>query len=159
MNRLLFPLLLLLMVQSITAQISGRVVGVTDGDTITVLAAGNKQIKVRLAGIEAPEKGQDFSDKAKRYLSDLVIGKEVRLEGSKIDRYGRLVAKAIMGKIDVGKTLVHAGLAWHFKRYEKEQSPDDRMIYAAAEKAARNLKWGIWSMPNPMPPQEFRSSK
>lgn len=95
---------------SVNAQLAGRVVGVTDRDTVTVLEAGNRQQKVRLAGIDAPEARQDFNQKAKRKLSDLVFGKTVRIEGTKIDRYGRRVAKILMDGKDVNLAMVGAGL-------------------------------------------------
>jgi endonuclease YncB( thermonuclease family) len=142
----------------VLGQSGGRVVAVADGDTITVLDPSNRQIRVRLAGIDAPEKSQDFGNKAKQYLSGLVYDKHVTLEGSKLDRYDRLVAKVMLGKVDINVTMIHAGLAWHYKQYEKEQTPTDRLIYSSAEKAARNLKTGIWSTPGPVAPWEFRAA-
>ena len=107
-------------------RIDVMVVGVSDGDTITVKDSKNPQIKVRLAGIDAPEKGQDFADRSKQNLSDLVFGKTVLLEGRKVDRYGRLVVKVLVNGIDINLQQVRSGLAWHFKAYESEQSAADR---------------------------------
>jgi len=107
---LLIVVVPVLMGVSVNAQLAGRVVGVTDRDTVTVLEAGNRQQKVRLAGIDAPEARQDFNQKAKRKLSDLVFGKTVRIEGTKIDRYGRRVAKILMDGKDVNLAMVGAGL-------------------------------------------------
>jgi len=139
-------------------RIDVMVVGVSDGDTITVKDSKNQQIKVRLAGIDAPEKGQDFADRSKQNLSGLVFGKAVLLEGRKVDRYGRLVVKVLVNGIDINLQQVRSGLAWHFKSYESEQSAADRRLYASAELAARDTKLKIWSMPNPVAPWDFRRS-
>ncbi len=143
---------------SVCAQIriSAVVVGVTDGDTVTAIDSNNRQIKVRLAGIDAPESRQDFGTRSKQNLSDLVYGKPVVLEGDKTDRNGRLVAKILLNGVDVNLEQIKAGLAWHFKRYELEQSHADRKIYAAAERDARNNKLSIWSEPEPVAPWDFR---
>jgi len=158
MAKKFFSALLIFTSASIVAnsQLTGRVVGVTDGDTLTVLDAGNRQHKIRLAGIDAPEARQDFGQKAKRHLSDLIFGKSVLVEGTKIDRYGRRVGKILIEGKNANLEMVKAGLAWHFKQYEQEQSVEDRRLYAAAEISARSAKLNIWSMPNPVPPWEFR---
>jgi endonuclease YncB( thermonuclease family) len=155
------PLLfILLLALSVATQTTGKVVSVTDGDTITVLTPQKKQIKIRLAGIDAPEKSQDYGDAAKRYLSALLFGETVRLEGDKVDRYGRLVAKAIDGQgRDVNLAVVANGLAWHYKEYANEQSAADRLAYAQAEQAARRAKLNLWRYPNPTPPWEFRNGE
>lgn len=136
-----------------------RVVGVSDGDTLTALDESKRQIKVRLAGIDAPERGQDFSNRAKQNLSRMVFGKQVTLEGGKIDRYGRLVAKVVVGGVDANLEQIKAGLAWHFKRYANEQTLKDRREYAAAEVEARKAKRGIWSIASPVAPWDFRDGK
>lgn len=135
----------------------GKVVGIADGDTITVLDADKKQHKIRLAGIDAPEQGQDFSDKAKRMLSDLVYGKTVTVESDKIDKYGRMVGKVMVDGKDINLALVAAGLAWHYKKYEIEQSVSDRETYAAAESDARSRKLGLWSIAGAQAPWDFRA--
>lgn len=148
-----------LLAASVFAQttVTGKVVGISDGDTITVLLSGNRQLKVRLAGIDAPEKGQDYANSAKQALSSLVYGETVRLEGRKIDRYGRRVAKVIAGGEDVNLKLVQRGLAWHFKKYESEQSLADRRLYAAAEMSARKARLNIWRYENPVAPWDYRA--
>ncbi|MEQ1762003.1 MAG: thermonuclease family protein [Pyrinomonadaceae bacterium] len=148
-------LLVLILCLSVFAQ-TGKVVAVADGDTITVLL-DNKQIKVRLAGIDAPEKGQDMSDAAKRQLSYFVFGETVTLEGSKIDRHGRQVAKVLLRTADINLMLVKFGLAWHYKAYAKEQSESDRDLYSKAEQDARNAKLNIWRLPDPLPPWNYRA--
>ncbi|MEQ1762011.1 MAG: thermonuclease family protein [Pyrinomonadaceae bacterium] len=139
-----------------TAQIAGKVVGITDGDTITVLS-DRKQIKVRIAGIDAPEFGQDFGRVAKKYLLDLIFNQTVRLEGSKADRNGRLIAKVLFDGKDVGLVLVQSGYAWHYKEYTADQTEADKAHYAQAETIARERQLNLWKLPNPAPPWEFRS--
>ena len=85
----------------------------------------NRQFKVRLAGIDAPEKGQDFAHNSKQNLWYLVFGKSVLLQSRKLDRYGRIVAKVSIGQLDVNLQQIKAGLAWHYKQYESEQSAYD----------------------------------
>ena len=88
-----------------------RVVGVSDGDTITVLDVQKEQHKIRLAGIDAPEKGQEFGNKAKEHLSDLVYGKTVNLPDAKIDKYGRTVSRVLVGNTDAGLAMIQAGMS------------------------------------------------
>lgn len=140
-------------------RIPAVIVGVTDGDTVTAVDSNNRQIKVRLAGIDAPESRQDFGARSKQYLSDLVYGKPVILDGDKIDRYGRLVAKILLNGADVNLEQIKAGFAWHYKQYELEQSYADRKIYAAAERDARSKGINIWSVPEPVAPWDFRRNQ
>lgn len=95
--------------------LEGRVVGVADGDTITVLGAGNRQTRVRLQGIDAPESRQAFGQASKRNLSDLVFDKQVVVEYEKTDSYGRTLGKVVAFGRDVNLEQVRAGLAWHYK--------------------------------------------
>lgn len=131
---------------------SGRCVGVTDGDTIKVLH-DSKEEKIRLYGIDCPEKGQAFGNKAKWFTSDLVFGKTVEVKSVDIDRYGRTVAWVYVNNTCVNEELLRAGFAWHYKRYSKEQR------LAALEEEARTAKRGLWADKNPMPPWEWRKSK
>lgn len=136
--------------------ITGRVIAVTDGDTIRVLDAQNVQFKVRLAGIDAPESKQAYGARSKKSLSDLVFGKTVTVEVSKHDRYGRVVGKVLYEKVDMDLQHVEVGLAWHYKQYAKEQSTSDRGLYAAAEDRARTAHLGLWHDANPIPSWEWR---
>lgn len=138
------------------ADIVGRVVGVSDGDTITVLVDNHDRIKVRLAGIDAPEKSQLFGSVSKKSLSDQVFGKTVNIESNKKDRYGRFLGRVIFNGTDVCLEQIRAGMAWHYKRYSNEQSESLRREYADAESQARQLKIGLWSEPTPVAPWEFR---
>jgi endonuclease YncB( thermonuclease family) len=139
-----------------TKSVSGTVVKIADGDTITILDAQNVQHKIRLQGIDAPERRQDFSEVSREHLASLVFGKYVRIEYEKVDRYGRLVGKVWVDGNDECLEQLKAGLAWHYKEYEKEQPPADRQLYANAEQEARAQKRGLWKDPNPTPPWEYR---
>jgi endonuclease YncB( thermonuclease family) len=139
-----------------TKFVSGRVVKISDGDTITILDAQNIQHKIRLQGIDAPERRQDFSAVSREHLANLVFGKQVRIDYEKVDRYGRLVGKVSVDGNDECLEQLKAGLAWHYKAYEEEQSPTDRKLYANAEQDARLQKRGLWMDPAPTPPWEFR---
>ena len=136
--------------------ISGKIIGVMDGDTIEVLDATKTPRRIRLGGIDAPEKAQPFGARSEQHLSDQVFGKHVEVLSNKTDKYGRTVGKVMIGGKDANLEQVRAGLAWHYKKYQKEQSATDRSAYADAETSARNIKSGLWADPQPMPPWEWR---
>jgi len=140
-------------------QLSGRVVAVADGDTITVLDADKRQHKVRLAGIDAPEKRQPFGTKSREFLAALVFRQEVDVDFKKTDRYGRIVGKVLVANVDAGLRQIEAGMAWHYRAYAREQSVADREAYAAAEASAKAAGRGLWSDKSPQPPWEFRHAK
>jgi endonuclease YncB( thermonuclease family) len=135
---------------------NGRVVSITDGDTITVLDTANRQYKIRLQGIDAPEEGQAFGNKSRERLSDDIFGKDVVIEWSKRDRYRRIVGKVRLNGTDVCLDQVKAGMAWHYKYYQGEQSLEDRKLYADAQDEAHRTARGLWADANPTPPWEFR---
>lgn len=139
--------------------LDGRVVGVTDGDTVTVIDAAKTEYKIRVAGIDAPEKAMPWGQKSKQAMSDRVYGRDVRVDWSKRDRYGRIVGKVIVDGKDAGLALVGEGLAWHYKKYENEQPLADRLEYARLENEARTMRRGLWSDPAPVPPWEWRKQK
>lgn len=150
--------------------LSGTVVGVSDGDTITVLDANRVQYKVRVAGIDAPEKSQPFGQRSKESLSWLVFGKDVDVEWSKRDRYQRIVGKVTVADpncrmstcpkiLDAGFGQVSAGLAWWYRKYAREQSAEDGERYEVAEQEARSRRVGLWSDGEPTPPWDWRKRK
>ncbi len=141
------------------ATITGRVVGVSDGDTITVLDADRTQYKIRLAGIDAPESKQAFGSRSKQNLSDLVFGKDVAVEWDKRDRYQRVVGVVLVDGHDVNLEQVRAGMAWWYRQYAKEQTLDDRRLYEQAENGAKAARRGLWVDANPVPPWEWRRAK
>lgn len=137
----------------------GEVVGLADGDTVTVLDARKTQHKIRLAGIDAPEKGMPWGQKSKEALSDRVYRRTVTVEWHKQDRYGRLIGKILVDGQDANLAQVADGMAWHYKDYAQEQTPDDRARYAQAELDARSARRGLWAEPEPTPPWAWRKMK
>lgn len=133
----------------------GEVIAVTDGDTIKVLGAQGV-VKVRLAGIDAPERKQDFGDVAHRVLDQQLTGKNVTVSFTKLDRYRRVIGVVRTDDRDVGLALITAGLAWHYKKYADEQSPADRQLYALAETEARLQAAGLWQAGDAVAPWAFR---
>jgi len=136
--------------------IEGKVIGVHDGDTITVLDQDNKKFTIRLQGIDAPELKQEFGAVSQKNLSGMVLGKQVSIHWNKVDKYRRTVGTIMLDGRDINIEQVKAGVAWHFKKYEDEQSPADRITYAAAEQSARAAKLGLWKDANPLPPGDWR---
>ncbi|HEV7392579.1 MAG TPA: thermonuclease family protein [Burkholderiales bacterium] len=156
---------LLIFAPASAAQLFGRVVAVADGDTVTVLEESNLQYKVRLAAIDAPERRQAYGERAKQHLSALVYGKTVLVLWEKRDRYGRIVGHVFARdcspldcrySLDAGLEQIKAGLAWHYRQYEKEQAPAERLRYAALEQQARARREGLWSDAEPVPPWTYR---
>jgi endonuclease YncB( thermonuclease family) len=136
--------------------IEGRVVGVSDGDTVTVLDGLHAQHRIRLAGIDAPENAQPYGDASKRHLSRMVFGESVRVEYEKHDRYGRIVGKILMDGHDASLEQLRVGFAWHYKQYQREQSRADRSAYAEVEHEAQQAQAGLWRDPAPVPPWTWR---
>lgn len=130
----------------------GRVVGVSDGDTFTLLTADKKQVKVRLSEIDTPERAQPFGSRARESLSDLVFAKDVRVVQEDIDRYGRLVGHVYVGSTHVNRQLVRDGMAWVYRQYLKDKT------LLQDEQEAREAKRGLWSLPSTeqVPPWEWR---
>ena len=139
--------------------LQGKVVKLADGDSITVLDDDKVQHKVRLAGIDTPERKQPYGQAAKTFLSDRIFGKTVCVGWNKKDRYNRLVGVVRINDEDVNYQLVKAGLAWHYKYYEKEQSAYDRMRYAEAQEDAEDDKKGLWKDKNPIEPWAWRKGE
>jgi endonuclease YncB( thermonuclease family) len=139
--------------------LTGRVVGIADGDTLTLLDATKTQHKIRLAGIDSPEKSQPFGQHCKKSLSDLAYDRVATVESSKLDRYGRVIGKVWVDSQDVNLEQIRRGCGWHYKKYQNEQSLDDQLSYNSAEVSARANKVGLWSDNNPVPPWDFRNAK
>ncbi|MDA8140225.1 MAG: thermonuclease family protein [Desulfobacteraceae bacterium] len=141
---------LLLLVCPVQAY-QAKVIGISDGDTITVLQ-GTESVKIRLAGIDCPEKHQAFGNKAKDFTACIVFGKMVEVKPVTQDRYGRTVAWVSVGAESLNESLLKAGLAWHYKKYSSDQHLAD------LETKARHDKVGLWSDPHAIPPWEFRKN-
>ena len=136
--------------------LTGKVVKVADGDSITVLDNTNTQHRIRLQGIDAPERKQAFGNASRKHLASLVAGKEVTVKWAKRDRYGRIVGTVIVDGHDMNLAQVKTGMAWFYRYYQKELSAENRKLYAQAEDEARANKKGLWQDKNPMPPWEWR---
>jgi len=131
----------------------GLVVKIVDGDTYDLIRNGI-QTRIRMEGIDAPERGMDYYKAAKDYLGNLCMNKRLRLVGTKKDRYGRIVAKSYLADgRELGEEMVRAGLAWHFTKYSSS------FRLARLEREARAARRGLWSINNPKPPWEYRKRK
>jgi len=140
-----------------TGVITGKVIGISDGDTLTVLDANHQQFKVRLAGIDCPESSQAFGNRAKRTLSEKVFSQNVKIETRDKDGFGRTLGIVKIGDEDINEYLILQGVAWHFKKYAHNQPAEEAERYAKAEQIARQNKRGLWIQENPIPPWEFRA--
>jgi len=163
------------MVSSLSAEIiKGTVVKVVDGDTVTMVDDKGFKHRIRLAGIDAPEQGdQPYGKESTKGLRWLIHDKGITVEYSKYDRYGRIVGKILVGPkgntfclpiecvrtLDVGLEQIKAGMAWHYKRYQNEQSKEDRKSYSSAERVAKKKQVGLWGDKNPIQPWKWRRDK
>ena len=147
------------------SELAGRVIGVTDGDTIKVIGADNASWKVRLNGIDAPERGQPFGEASRKYLESLVAGRQVLVKSVKYDRYGRILGNVWVQPRDcasceqtlyVNHAQVLGGMAWWYRYYAADQTEEDRGRFESAEQEARNRSRGLWSHPDPIPPWVWR---
>jgi micrococcal nuclease len=138
---------------TLSGPFSGRVVGVTDGDSVVVLKEERERIAIRLDGIDCPELGQDFGRRAKQFTSDLLLGRTAEIEPKTLDRYGRTVARVQVEGRDASVEIVRAGYAWHFLRYSSDPVLD------AAERSARTGRLGLWLQSDAVAPWEFRAGR
>jgi len=137
-----------------SAQLKGKVIAITDGDTFTLLTGQNQQVKIRLHCIDCPEKKQPYFNSAKAYTSSLVFGKQVLVLVKNKDRYGRTIGIVFLkDKRNVNELLLQAGRAWHFKKYDQDAR------WAAMEQLARRQRKGLWAAPNPIAPWDWRAMK
>ena len=127
--------------------------GITDGDTFKLLVEDSIEYKIRLHGIDCPEKAQAFSQVAKKSLSDMIFGQEVKVEYAKKDRYGIIIGKVFVGNLYVNEELIKQGMAWHFTKYD--QNPK----WQELEQEARAQKIGLWTDSDPMAPWLYRKNK
>lgn len=130
--------------------LSGRIVGVSDGDTVTLLTEQKQQVKIRMNQIDAPEKSQAFGMKSKQALSDLCFNKPAIVESSGNDKYGRTIGALFCDGVDANEEQIKAGMAWVYRQY----SHDAHLI--ELEDEAKVNSTGLWSDASPVPPWEFR---
>lgn len=150
---ILFTLLLALPLTCLGDVIVGKVVGVSDGDTLTVLDSGNRQYKIRLSAIDAPEKNQPFGMRSKQALSNLCYGKEAKVTPLKADRYGRTVADVDCGGRNVNEEQIRSGMAWVYRKYAKGYGD----LYRLEDEAQAGRR-GLWVDLEPVPPWEWREN-
>jgi endonuclease YncB( thermonuclease family) len=156
LSRTLLAIILLLAAQAVfAAEITGRVVGITDGDTLTVLNKTRQQVRVRLAEIDTPEARQPYGNRARQALSDLAFGKTVRVVVQDTDRYGRTVGRVHAGAADVNAEMVRQGAAWVYRQYSRDPS----LLRLEAE--ARAARRGLWALPEAerAAPWEWRAAE
>jgi endonuclease YncB( thermonuclease family) len=150
--------------------LEARVVKVNDGDSLEARDSNGLVHRIRIAGIDAPEHDQPFGNRARQSLSRYVLGQDVRLELRKRDAYGRYVAKVWVvppdapcpappcpKTLDVGQAQLASGMAWHYRKYAREQRDEDRLRYAFEEDEARVRRIGLWSDPHARPPDQWRA--
>ena len=145
---------LILATSAVPAELRGRVIGISDGDTFMVLTPGNQQVKIRLAEIDAPESGQPYGQKSKQALSDLISGKRVLIRVQTTDRYGRTVGRPYVGDLDICAEMVRIGAAWAYREYLRDE---ELLALEADAKAQKRGLWGLSEAQN-VPPWEWRRS-
>ena len=153
MRGVLAALFFLTSALGLAAELRGVVVAVTDGDTLTVLVA-KRQVKVRLADIDAPESKQPFGTRSRQSLAAICFNMEARLETQGKDRYGRTIATVHCAGVNANAEQVRQGMAWVFDRYARRDSP----LYAF-QSEAQAARRGLWSDPSPVPPWQWRKGK
>jgi micrococcal nuclease len=135
-----------------SATMTGKVIGIADGDTITILT-GKTQYKIRLYGIDTPEKAQAFGKAAKKHTSTLVAGKTVDVTTYDTDRYGRTVGVVVADGVNVNRSLISEGLAWQYRKYCKASFCDN---WLRLEEKSRTSRIGLWSDTGPVAPWQWR---
>lgn len=135
------------------ADFQGKVISISDGDTITILKDSRQQIKVRLASIDAPEMGQPFGTQAKKFTSKLIFGKQVLIKDEGSDQYNRVLGTVYLGSQNINKAIVYNGYAWAYRRYIKDTS------YISLEEDAKLHRRGLWSDKNAISPEIWRRQK
>jgi endonuclease YncB( thermonuclease family) len=150
LRRAMLALLLLTALPAWAETLTGRVVGIADGDTLTLLTPDRRQVKVRLHGIDTPESRQPWGTRARQALSELAFQKPVRVEVQDTDRYGRTVGRVYAGAVDVNAELVRRGMAWVYTRYNRDPA------LPVLEAEARAARRGLWADSRPVPPWDWR---
>ena len=139
--------------------LQGEVNRVLDGDTLDLVDRDRHTFRIRLKGIDAPEKTQAYGPKAKALLTKLVLNQNVHISWNEKDMYGRLIGKVSLNDKDICLAMVAAGLAWHFTKYEQSQTDADRQLYKETEKRVREQHKGLWADPSPVPPWQYRQQQ
>ncbi len=152
-----FIISFLLITTCVFGQLKGRIIGVSDGDSVSLLDENNQVFKIRLHGIDAPEKKQDYGSVSKNFIGDMIYDKYVWVKTNGVDRYGRTIGIIYLNEKMEGQSIneksLENGMSWHYKKYDKN------VVWAALEVKARESKLGLWNMPNPIAPWSFRGSQ
>lgn len=165
MPRYLLATLFAVALPAYAESINCRVIGISDGDTLTCLTADKKQERIRLRGIDAPERKQPFGARSKQSLSDLTFDKTATVHWNSRDRWGRIFGTVWVepvdcvgcgSTLDAGRAQIASGMAWWFKRYAKQQPLEERHSYEFEETEARARPVGLWSEPQAIPPWDWR---
>lgn len=158
-------LVILISTQCAAARLECTIISVADGDTLTCLTAGKKQEKIRLRGIDAPERKQPYGTRSKQNLADMAYGKTATILWDKRDRWKRIIGTVWVEPADclgcghtleVGRAQLASGMAWWYERYAKEQPPEERYAYQFEQTEARARSVGLWRAPLPIPPWDWR---
>lgn len=146
--------ILLLPALALSTDLEGKVVAIADGDTFTLLTSDKREVKIRLAEIDAPESGQAYGNRSKQVLASLIFGEDCQVRVQTKDRYGRTVGRPFVGQLDISAEMVRLGAAWVYRQYVQDKSLFD------IESDARNNKRGLWGITEVknMPPWEWRRS-
>lgn len=144
--------MLLLTPMAMAQSLNCKVIKISDGDTVRCLDVQNRQHRIRLAGIDAPESRQAYGQVSKQSLADMIFQKQVRIDMTGTDRYGRKIGIIYLGQRDINREQVARGMAWSYSRYPQKD-------YAKAETKARSQRIGLWRDPNPIYPENFRLHK
>jgi endonuclease YncB( thermonuclease family) len=153
MKKTMLAITLLLPLSAMATEWTGTVVGVSDGDTLTVLNTQKRQVKVRLVEIDAPEKKQAFGEQSKQSLSEICFKKIAIIDDKGYDKYKRTLGRVHCDGVDANLEQVRRGMAWAYKQFLTDQS------IAVQEQAAKSSSTGLWSEVNPTPPWDFRHGK
>jgi len=156
MTKLKLFLIILIALFSLSAQaeiIRGKVIKIADGDTLTLLTDSDKKIRIRLAGIDTPERKQPFGNTAKNALAKLVFQKKILIETQTKDRYGRTVGIVFLDNQSINNELVRQGMAWVYKKYT-----NNKTLYELENKAKTKMV-GLWADENPIAPWDWRRGK
>lgn len=141
------------------ARIVGKVVHISDGDTFIVESSNGERTSIRIHAIDAPELSQTFGKESREQLRALIANQTVEVRKHNIDQFRRIVGAVFLNGKDIGLEMTSGGYVWHFKQYQKEQSPEEQRAYAAAEDSAREAHIGLWRDGPATPPWDYRRTK
>lgn len=155
-KKIIATLIAIAALPALAAQIEGKVIRVSDGDTIVVLDGNKRQQRVRFLGIDSPELKQEYGRSARKNLSDKIAGKKVTISFDERDRYGRILGTVYLGESNINLLQIEEGYAWYYRYYARDVQPSLRRAYDRAETQARKARLGLWQQKDPTPPWDWR---